>query len=157
MPLNGYIASLMKKFQLKQMKLKDKRIKLMNEILGRVKVLNLYAWEPSFISQVTAIRNQEIKVMKKAAYFNAFMSFFWTTAPFMVGLGAFTAYIFADGGQVLTAEKAFVTLSYLNLMRIPLAAHDDRLLGPGQSLPGQSQQVYEQRGALRGRRHHRLF
>ena len=121
MPVNGYIASLMKKFQLKQMKLKDKRIKLMNEILGGVKVLKLYAWEPSFINQVGAIRNEEIKVMKKAAYFNAFMSFFWTTAPFMVGLGAFTAFIFADGGQELTAEKAFVTLSYLNLMRIPLA------------------------------------
>ena len=121
MPLNGYLAGLMRRFQLEQMKLKDKRIKLMNEILGGVKVLKLYAWEPSFINQIGAIRNDEIKVMKKAAYFNAFMSFFWTTAPFMVGLGAFTAYIFADGGQELTATKAFVTLSYLNLMRIPLA------------------------------------
>ena len=53
MPLNGYLASLMRKFQLKQMKLKDKRIKMMNEILGGIKVLKLYAWEPSFINQVT--------------------------------------------------------------------------------------------------------
>ena len=43
----------MRKFQLKQMKLKDKRIKMMNEILGGIKVLKLYAWEPSFINQVT--------------------------------------------------------------------------------------------------------
>merc|ERR550519_2889761 len=50
------------------------------------------------------------------------MSFFWTTAPFLVGLGAFTTFLFFyDGGQSLTATKAFVTLSYLNLMRIPLA------------------------------------
>ena len=121
MPLNGYMASLMRKFQLKQMKLKDKRIKMMNEILGGIKVLKLYAWEPSFINQVNSVRSEEIKVMKKAAYFNAFMSFFWTTAPFMVGLGAFTAFIFKDGGQVLTATKAWVTLSYLNQIRIPLA------------------------------------
>ena len=67
------------------------------------------------------MRNEEIKVMKTAAYFNAFMSFFWTTAPFMVGLGAFTAYIFANGGQELTPSKAFVTLAYLNIIRIPLA------------------------------------
>ena len=121
MPLNGFLAGLMRKFQLQQMKLKDKRIKMMNEILGGIKVLKLYAWEPSFINQVNSLRNEEIKVMKKTAYFSAFMSFFWTTAPFMVGLGAFTAYLFKDGGQVLDATKAFVTLSYLNLIRIPLA------------------------------------
>jgi len=121
MPLNGYLASLMRKFQLQQMKLKDKRIKMMNEILGGIKVLKLYAWEPSFINQIGTVRNDEIKVMKKAAYFNAFMSFFWTTAPFLVGLGAFTAYIFKDGGQILEPTQAFVTLSYLNLIRIPLA------------------------------------
>lgn len=121
MPLNGFLAGLMRKFQLQQMKLKDKRIKMMNEILGGIKVLKLYAWEPSFINQINSVRNEEIKVMKKTAYFSAFMSFFWTTAPFMVGLGAFTAYLFKDGGQDLNATKAFVTLSYLNLIRIPLA------------------------------------
>ena len=40
-PLNGYLAGLMRKFQLQQMKLKDKRIKLMNEILGGMKVILL--------------------------------------------------------------------------------------------------------------------
>ena len=34
------------------MKNKDKRVKLMNEILGGVKVLKLYGWEKSFIGQV---------------------------------------------------------------------------------------------------------
>jgi len=121
MPLNGVLATLMRKLTLKQMKFKDQRIKLMNEILGGMKVLKLYAWEPSFIGQVLSIRNQEIKVMKTSAYYRAFMSFFWTTAPFMVGLGAFATYILIDGGQVLTAQQAFVTLSYLNIMRMPLA------------------------------------
>mgnify|MGYP001297006910 CR=1 FL=1 len=94
----------------------EKFLQLMNEILGGMKVLKLYAWEPSFINQIGAIRNDEIKVMKKAAYIQAFMSFFWTTAPFMVGPGAFTTYLFINGGQELTAQKAFVTLLYLNLM-----------------------------------------
>ena len=121
MPLNGVLATLMRKLTLKQMKFKDARIKLMNEILGGMKVLKLYAWEASFIGQVLGIRNNEVKVMKTAAYYKAFMSFFWTTAPFLVGLGAFTSYIFKDGGQTLTAQQAFVTISYLNIMRMPLA------------------------------------
>ena len=39
------------------MKAKDKRVKLMNEILGGVKVLKLYGWEPSFMKQVLDIRD----------------------------------------------------------------------------------------------------
>jgi len=34
--------------QVKQMKYKDERIKLMNEILNGIKVLKMYAWEMSF-------------------------------------------------------------------------------------------------------------
>ena len=38
-PLNGIVAGITKKFQIEQMKNKDQRVKLMNEILGGVKVL----------------------------------------------------------------------------------------------------------------------
>ena len=120
MPLNIVLMTLMQKLSLKQMKFKDSRIKLMNEILGGMKVLKLYAWEPSFIGQVLGIRNNEVKVMKTAAFYKAFMHFFFTIAPFLVGLGAFASYSFKDGGQVLTAQQAFVTIFYLNIMRMPL-------------------------------------
>ena len=39
LPLNGIIAGFTRKFQLEQMKKKDERVKLMNEILGGVKVI----------------------------------------------------------------------------------------------------------------------
>ena len=37
-PLNGIVAKITEKIQINQMKCKDKRIKLMNEILGGIKV-----------------------------------------------------------------------------------------------------------------------
>ena len=49
-----------------QMKDKDKRVKLMDEILNGIKVLKLYAWEPSFGDQVLGIRDNEIKSLKNA-------------------------------------------------------------------------------------------
>ena len=52
-----FISGLGRKYQLEQMKAKDKRVKLMNEILGGVKVLKLYGWEPSFMKQVLDIRD----------------------------------------------------------------------------------------------------
>ena len=120
MPVNFYMARIMRNLQLSQMKLKDQRIKAMNEILSGIKVLKLYAWEPSFISQILEIRRKEVKLLKKSTYYQAVMSLFWTIAPFVVGLGAFTYFIVVDG-QKLSATVAFVTLSYLNIMRIPLA------------------------------------
>ncbi|KAI2474232.1 hypothetical protein C4B38_000299, partial [Diabrotica virgifera virgifera] len=50
-PVNGFIANKIKKLQVKQMKNKDERVKLMNEILNGIKVLKLYAWEHSFEDQ----------------------------------------------------------------------------------------------------------
>lgn len=70
-PVNGYIANKIKILQIKQMKNRDERVKLMNEVLNGMKVLKLYAWEPSFEQQILNIREKEIKVLKQAAYLNA--------------------------------------------------------------------------------------
>lgn len=85
-PINGYIANRVKVLQIKQMKNKDERVKLMNEILNGIKVLKLYAWEPSFEEQVLKIRTKEVKVLKQAAYLNAGTSFIWSCAPFLVSV-----------------------------------------------------------------------
>lgn len=37
-PVNGFIANKTKKLQIQQMKLKDERVKVMNEILNGIKV-----------------------------------------------------------------------------------------------------------------------
>lgn len=120
-PANAVIATYSRRLQLDQMKNKDQRIKLMNEILGGVKVIKLYGWEMSFIDQVQGIRNAEITVLKKAAWLNAVVSFIWSCVPFMVAVLSFTVYVFLDGGQVLDPDRAFVTMSYLNILRMPLA------------------------------------
>ncbi|XP_045104031.1 multidrug resistance-associated protein 1-like isoform X4 [Portunus trituberculatus] len=120
-PINGFIANKTKKLQIKQMKLKDERVKLMNEILNGIKVLKLYAWEPSFESQVTTVRNKEVKVLREAAYFNAGTNFIWNCAPFMVSVATFAVYVNVSPDNILDAKTAFVSLSLFNLLRFPLA------------------------------------
>lgn len=68
------------------MKLKDYRIKLMNEILNGIKVLKLYAWESCFMDLVNGIRTQEIVVLRKAAYFGVAMNFSFMASSVLVGL-----------------------------------------------------------------------
>jgi ATP-binding cassette subfamily C (CFTR/MRP) protein 1 len=47
-------------------------------------VLKLYAWEKSFEEQIMKIRNEEIEVLKKAAYLGSVSTFLWSCAPFLV-------------------------------------------------------------------------
>ncbi|KRY33393.1 Multidrug resistance-associated protein 1, partial [Trichinella spiralis] len=88
-PLNYFISSKQNKLQVSQMKYKDERMKLVNEILNGIKVLKLYAWEMAFGKQVNNIRKKELDILKTAAYYRAATSFIWTCAPFLVKLNLF--------------------------------------------------------------------
>jgi len=120
-PINGWTAAKSRNFQMKQMKEKDKRVKQMNEILQGMKILKLYAWEPSFRDQVTEIRHREIRFLKQMAYLQAGTSFVWTCAPFLVSLVSFATYVLSSEDNILDSKKAFVSLSLFNIMRFPLS------------------------------------
>ncbi|XP_062915140.1 multidrug resistance-associated protein 1 isoform X1 [Mobula hypostoma] len=119
-PLNGVIAMKMKNFQVTQMKEKDNRIKLMNEILNGIKVIKLYAWELAFKRKILHIREKELEVLKSAVYLSAVSTFTWVCAPFLVALSTFAVYVLIDEKNVLDAQKAFVSLALFNILRFPL-------------------------------------
>uniref|UniRef100_A0A3B5A3H6 Multidrug resistance-associated protein 1 n=1 Tax=Stegastes partitus TaxID=144197 RepID=A0A3B5A3H6_9TELE len=119
-PVNAVIAMKTKTYQVAQMKSKDNRIKLMNEMLNGIKVLKLYAWELAFKDKVSEIRESELKVLKKAAYLGAVSTFTWVCAPFLVALSTFSVYVLIDEHNVLDAQKAFVSLALFNILRFPL-------------------------------------
>ena len=64
LPLNAINFYYMEKLQKKQMKHKDMRVKLLNEILSGIKVLKMYAWEKSFIQKIGDIRKIEVDALK---------------------------------------------------------------------------------------------
>ncbi|XP_022694083.1 multidrug resistance-associated protein 1-like isoform X2 [Varroa jacobsoni] len=120
-PINGWLASMQKKLQTDQMKFKDDRIRLMNEIFSGIKVLKLYAWELSFQDLVKSIRCKEIAKLKEMAYLNAGLGFLWTCAPFLVSLASFLTYVLLDKKNVLDPKKAFVSLTLFHILRFPLS------------------------------------
>uniref|UniRef100_A0A1B6D6I6 ABC-type glutathione-S-conjugate transporter n=3 Tax=Clastoptera arizonana TaxID=38151 RepID=A0A1B6D6I6_9HEMI len=119
-PFNMFIANRVKLLQMKQMRYKDERVKLMNEILCGMKVLKLYAWEPSFEEQISNIRSKEVKVLKKAALLNASTSFVWISTPLVVSLIIFGVYVLSDERNVIDSQTAFVSISLINIMRLPI-------------------------------------
>ncbi|KRJ97660.1 multidrug resistance-associated protein 1 isoform X5 [Drosophila yakuba] len=119
-PVNGVIASRIKTYQIRQMKYKDERVKLMNEVLSGIKVLKLYAWEPSFEKQVLDIRDKEIATLRSTAYLNAGTSFLWSCAPFLVSLVTFATYVLTSEANQLSVEKVLVSINLFDLMKLPL-------------------------------------
>ncbi|CAL9687902.1 unnamed protein product [Knipowitschia caucasica] len=120
-PLNGLLANKARKIQIDNMKYKDKRLKIMNEILNGIKILKLFAWEPSFQTQVEELREKELKVLKKFAYLTSVTTFIMSCAPALVSLATFATFVGVSPDNVLTAGKAFTSISLFNILRFPLA------------------------------------
>uniref|UniRef100_A0A8C6SSY5 Uncharacterized protein n=1 Tax=Neogobius melanostomus TaxID=47308 RepID=A0A8C6SSY5_9GOBI len=120
-PINGLLATKARSIQVDNMKYKDKRLKIMNEVLSGIKILKLYAWEPSFQTQVEDIREEELKVLKKFAYLSSVSTFVMTCAPALVSLATFATFVGVSSDNVLTPGKAFTSISLFNILRFPLA------------------------------------
>lgn len=83
-PFNGYMTGKVRNQQMIMMKVKDFRVKLMNEILNGIKVLKLYAWEASFVKQILDSRAQEVKALNLMSLYQGAMIFTFVSAPFYV-------------------------------------------------------------------------
>ncbi|XP_042312517.1 multidrug resistance-associated protein 1-like isoform X2 [Sceloporus undulatus] len=103
-----------------QMKNSDQQIKLLNEILHGIKILKLYAWEPSYQRKIVEIRECEIDVLKSTGYLTTLSMLTLTCIPFLVSLATFGVYFLLDEENILTAAKVFTSLSLFNILRLPL-------------------------------------
>ncbi|XP_058820090.1 multidrug resistance-associated protein 1-like [Topomyia yanbarensis] len=119
-PVAGVLAKQLRALQMDQMKIKDERMKNMNEILGGMKVLKLYAWEKSFQDSILEIRSKEIRILKKMAYYGAGVYFVYSIVPFLVTLVSFAVYVLMDENNHLDPQTAFVSLALFNILRFPL-------------------------------------
>lgn len=103
------------------MAVKDKRTKLMNEILNGIKVLKFYAWEKSFLDRVTKLRAEELSALRADALISGVIVFTYVCAPFLIAFASFGTYVLIDTKNVLDANTAFVSLSLFNILNMPMA------------------------------------
>ncbi|NXI71277.1 MRP1 protein, partial [Anseranas semipalmata] len=119
-PINALIAAKVKSLKKSQMRYSDQRVKLLSEILHGIKILKLYAWEPSYQRKVMNIREHEVDVLKSSGYLTTYSMLTLTCIPFMVSLATFGVFFYLDKENVLTATKVFTSISLFNILRLPL-------------------------------------
>ncbi|XP_030343631.1 canalicular multispecific organic anion transporter 1 [Strigops habroptila] len=119
-PINAFLVGKSRTIQVRNMKNKDERMKIMSEILNGIKILKLFAWESSFEKRINDIRARELKDLLNFSYLQSVSIFVFTCAPFLVSLASFAVYVLADPNNVLDAQKAFTAISLFNVLRFPM-------------------------------------
>ncbi|XP_046560393.1 multidrug resistance-associated protein 1-like [Haliotis rubra] len=120
MPFNGFILAKVNSLQESMMGSKDKRLRVISEVLNGIKVLKLYAWEESFRGKIEKIRNMEIHYLWKIALYFSAVTFSWTASPYFVALATLVAYVFISPSHYLDAKTAFVAITYFNVFRVAI-------------------------------------
>ncbi|KAL7913363.1 P-loop containing nucleoside triphosphate hydrolase protein [Trichoderma velutinum] len=121
MPVQGLVARMMRNLQKEQMKNKDARSRLINEIINNMKSIKLYAWGSAFMAKLNFVRNeQELKNLRRIGATQAVANFTWNTAPFFVSCSTFTVFVLTQD-RPLTTDIVFPALALFNLLTFPLA------------------------------------
>lgn len=121
LPINTALARKLKALQKQQMKNKDARTRLMNEILSNIKSIKLYGWEKAFSEKVLEVRNnRELRMIRRIGLLNAYSFFIWSSTPFLVAFSTFATFAITSDIP-LTSERIFPAISLFTLLSFPLA------------------------------------
>lgn len=121
-PLNKVICNKIGIFSQEMMKWKDKRIKLMTEILRGIRTIKMHFWEKSFIEKVNFFRSKEVKYLRWRKYLDALCVYFWATTPVIISSLVFGTFVYFNGSEDLTSSKVFTSLALLSMLIMPLNA-----------------------------------
>ncbi|KAI1289988.1 ATP-binding cassette sub-family C member 4 [Halotydeus destructor] len=115
-PLQSVMGAYFQKFRRETTTYTDKRVNLMKEIIGAMRVIKLYCWEKPFSDEVSGVRRAEVSAIRRKAYLcgvNEAINFCGTRLILF-----FTLATHVLAGGKLDPETVFVTMSMFNLLSI---------------------------------------
>ena len=117
-PFQSWIGKKFSQLRSETAKKTDIRIRIMSEIIQGIKVIKMYAWENSFAKLAADVRKEEIKIIQKTCLYKSINSIFFFCSSRIIMALIFSTYVFM--GDILTAEKAFLTLAFYNVVKLSM-------------------------------------
>jgi len=104
-PLNSFIARRAIRISKGVLAARDKRMSVLNEIIGAIKFIKFFAWEDRWIQRALDSRKHELKWLVKSRMNSIMFQILWTTAPILVSIISFLTFV--AQGKELTLGTAF--------------------------------------------------
>ncbi|KAM4733129.1 LOW QUALITY PROTEIN: ATP-binding cassette sub-family C member 5 [Anableps anableps] len=105
-------------FRRKCVAVTDRRVRLMNEILGCIKFIKMYCWEDAFSQNVHKVRSEERGILERAG---VVQSLTVGVAPIVVVIASVCTFTLHMAlGYDLTAAQAFTVVAVFNSMTFAL-------------------------------------
>ncbi|XP_014892041.1 multidrug resistance-associated protein 5 [Poecilia latipinna] len=105
-------------FRRKCVAVTDRRVRLMNEILGCIKFIKMYCWEDAFSQNVQKVRSEERGILERAG---VVQSLTVGVAPVVVVIASVCTFTLHMAlGYDLTAAEAFTVVAVFNSMTFAL-------------------------------------
>jgi ABC-type multidrug transport system fused ATPase/permease subunit len=118
MPAQTYVMKHLFAMRKKSMVWTDKRAKLLQEILGGMRIVKFMAWEIPFLERLRTIRGMELKYVRSLLVVRSAMMAFAMSLPILAAILSFVTYKLT--AHSLQAATIFSVITLFQLMRMPL-------------------------------------
>ncbi|XP_023369623.1 multidrug resistance-associated protein 6 [Otolemur garnettii] len=128
LPLNFFITKKRNHHQEEQMRQKDARAQLTSAILRNMRIVKAHGWEEAFLERVLRIRGRELSALKTSGLLFSVSLVSFQVSTFLVALVVFAVHTLVAEENAMDTEKAFVTLTVLNILNkaqafLPFSIH----------------------------------
>ncbi|KAF9302959.1 Multidrug resistance-associated protein 1 [Mortierella antarctica] len=125
LPIHSRLAEGFAKFRVAKMKAMDARLRIVNEVLGGIKIVKLYSWEESFKAKIHVTRLAELKVLRGFGRMFSIVGLVFMSTPLVITLVSLAVYS-TRGGPGLTPgdmspQTVFVSISLFALLSKPIS------------------------------------
>ncbi|KAJ7510442.1 ABC transporter type 1, transmembrane domain-containing protein, partial [Mycena galericulata] len=105
-------------FRQKSMVWTDKRAKMLQEILGGMKIIKLFNWQAPFLARISGYRQKEMAYIRSLLLLRSGTNAVAMSMPALASVLAFVTYSLT--GHTLEPSILFASLTLFNLLRLPL-------------------------------------
>ncbi|KAF8907317.1 ABC transporter [Gymnopilus junonius] len=117
-PAQTYVMKKLFTLRRKSMAWTDKRAKLLQELLGGMKVIKFFAWEIPFLERISMYRRNEMAYIYTLLLIRAANNAVAMSMPVLASVLAFITY--SASGHTLEPGVIFTSLTLFTLLRLPL-------------------------------------
>ncbi|KAH8100094.1 P-loop containing nucleoside triphosphate hydrolase protein [Cristinia sonorae] len=117
-PIQTKVMTRLMSLRHKSMMWTDKRAKLLQELLGGMKIIKYFSWELPYLKRIGEYRNNELKYIRSLLIIRGGNNAVAISLPVLASVLSFVTY--AALGHQLNAADIFASLTLFNLLRLPL-------------------------------------